>query len=204
MPPRRKSRSSSPRRSPRRSKGSRSPRRVLKRRSSGKARRAAVRRSPKRRTYKGTRVYGMTNQERELATLADANPPGVLETSTLLTRRTAAGASDPQTLSVEQQAKLHELDENIRSLLSKMNGRSSSNLDLTGIDSVDYVTPDTFESAVKARRRMIRELNRDLAILPDIRPLDDELPDAATLERPPHSAPFSDTDVEEELDEMSQ
>ena len=50
MPPRRKSRSSSPRRS---------PRRVLKRRSSGKARtsrrHAVTRRSPKR-TYKGTDI----------------------------------------------------------------------------------------------------------------------------------------------------
>lgn len=57
MPARRKSRSS-PRRSLRRSKSrSKSPRR----RSSGKARRAAVtRRSPKRRTYKGTRLYGAT------------------------------------------------------------------------------------------------------------------------------------------------
>jgi len=54
MPARRKYRS------PRRSKSrSTSPRRVLKRRSSGKARRAAVRRSPKRRTYKGSRLYGM-------------------------------------------------------------------------------------------------------------------------------------------------
>ena len=69
MPARRKSRS--PRRSPRRSKSrSKSPRRVLKRRTSGKARtspRAAVRRSPKRRTYKGVdaRVYGADAEKME-------------------------------------------------------------------------------------------------------------------------------------------
>ena len=75
MPARRKSRS------PRRSKSPRSRwSKVLKRRSSGKARRAAVtRRSPKRRTYKGTdtRLYGMQSgkalevAERELASLKE-------------------------------------------------------------------------------------------------------------------------------------
>lgn len=78
MPMRRKSRSS-PRRSLRRSKSrSKSPRR----RSSGKARRAAVtRRSPKRRTYKGTRLYGATgnslqervNEAKEFAKILGEN-----------------------------------------------------------------------------------------------------------------------------------
>lgn len=70
-------------RSPRRSKSrSKSPRRVLKRRSSGKAhtsRRAAVtRRYPKRRTYKGTRLYGSSD---EYTPTYDCTVPNVVVTN---------------------------------------------------------------------------------------------------------------------------